>query len=843
MMTAKQVVWRALFGTALALAIVSMGSASGEARTHDASNVARLSKVVDEAYVLGKGDVDWSYAEANLTLEKGDLLRTNETGMTEIQFDANLLMRIGEGSRVALVEMGDEKVVGVDNGRVYLRVAGELPSQEGFFLTFPGGQLFAVGPALVRLDVHEDGGARLRVIRGEMGLVTKPEGARSISAGARVSIDPDGNTQPDPLDVVRDDDFDIWNEQRDIALSTVSRPKQVAADVVGAEDLEDYGGWFYSDTFNAEVWQPYVVDEWKPYNNGRWAYGSNTDWTWVPMEPWGYATHHYGSWNYDPYYGWVWIPGSTWHAARVNWVIYDDYVGWVPVGYYGYPVVTTYPYYVTDYYVDYVDFATFSFVAYSSFGHHHGHHYDRRGHRGRRDGDRRGGRHRDGNHKTIGKRLDTHHKRLTGRQWLDDWKSRNGGKSSPDRRHTLLDGDKVGADKLRNARLRFIRNSDNLTVEKSLRKGAIERRKADHGKIVDLARHPELRKKVARLESDPRRRGKIKAAATTGLPKKAERDNAKRFDFRGSDKMSGKALIEKSRSTRAAARANEGGIREAAPRRSGGGASQYSRARVEFKRRQTVERVKRNRETSPQGRPSVSSSFSVRRIEITDKDLRRTATKFRREDPGRAKTRDRQDRQDQWTRQTTEGIGRLQSPSVRDSRDSIRNRRNRVVKSETPRPAVQTLASRGTNLPKRRLIESARPGVGTTRDRYVSTTSTRARPAQSAWNPRSAVGSPAVSDYRQYMSGTSRARSVRSSGGSMDSGGFNRPSPTRSAQPRMGRPSGSSMGASQSYVNSSSPRRGGGQSISNRSMGRSGGGSQAGGRPARAVTRARARRR
>ena len=945
---------RIFFVVALALAIVTMAPARGEARTYDASNVARLSQVVDEAYVLGKGDVDWSYADPNLTLEKGDLLRTDETGMAEIQFDANLLLRIGEDTHAALVEMGKEKVVGVDSGSVYLRVARTLPSAEGFFLTFPGGQLFAIGPALVRLDVYEDGGARLSVVRGEIGLVTKAEEAKSIPAGVDVSIDPEGKTQPVEVEAFPLDDFDRWNEQRDIAFSTADRPKQVAAGVVGVEDLDDYGAWVRSDTFNTDVWRPYVVDGWKPYYNGRWVYSSETDWTWVPVEPWGYATHHYGSWNYDPDYGWVWIPGSTWHAANVNWVVYDDYVGWVPVGYYGYPVISEYPYYVTDYYAGYVDYVTFSFVAFSSFGHHHGHHHghhDRHGHRGHHDGDdgHRGGKHDGGGHdggghdggrdggghdgvrnktlaekfdtykdrrtgkkwldvwndagrggggvdddgvRTIPEKRDTFRKRMTGRQWLDSWNERKSGKAGAEGLRLTVDGEKLDTARLKNAKLRFIKNSGDLGVEKSLRKGSDTRLKADHGKIVDIARHPELRKKVARLESDPRRREKINAAAAkAGLPKKAVRDNAKRFDFRGADKMSGKARIEKARSVRAVARASEGRIRETASQRAGGDASQYSRARDEFKRRQAVERVKKNRDASRQGRSSVSSTPSVRKIEITDKDLRGGARKFRREDSARSKTRDR------WARQTTErispaqsaavrdsigsfrsrrseavknetsrpgrsalgsrstesikkGSGRLQSPNVRDSIDSIRNRRSEAVKSETSRPGRSALGSRSTESMKNRFRESGRlTEPGRSSERHGSSVKTRERSARTSRVPGSAIRSPSASNYSTHRSGMSGRQGVLRSGESTKSRGFggsDRSGYTRNSQSRMGYRSGSSTGRSQSYAGSSQPSRGGGRSVSGiRSgrSGRSGGGSVARGRPARAAARARAARR
>ena len=362
---------QAFMGAVLSVILLSISPQWAEAETGQASSVARLSQVVDDVYVLGDGDVEWSYAEPNLVLEQGDLFRTGETGMAEVQFDEYLVLRIGEDSKAAIVAMDTEKVVGIERGGFFVRVARDISPDEEFILTFPGGQIAAVGSTLAKIEVSGDGSAVLQVIRGEIGLATKSEEARSVSAGIGISIDTTGKTKPHSVDIARSDRFDEWNEERDIALSTYKRPKQVARNVVGAEELDGYGEWVDSGTYSARVWRPYVIEGWKPYSNGRWYYSNRGGWTWITAEPWGYVTHHYGSWNYDPHYGWVWMPGSVWYPARVEWIEYDDYIGWVPVGHYGYPVIAEYPYYIVDPYWDFVSTLTFTFVLYDHFYYHH----------------------------------------------------------------------------------------------------------------------------------------------------------------------------------------------------------------------------------------------------------------------------------------------------------------------------------------------------------------------------------------------------------------------------------------------------------------------------------------
>jgi hypothetical protein len=92
--------------------------------------------------------------------------------------------------------------------------------------------------------------------------------------------------------------------------------------------LDVYGEWVESGPYGW-VWRPGVVAGWRPYAHGHWVW-STWGWTWVSYEPYGWAVYHYGEWFYDPVWGWLWVPGDTWYPARVQWILYDDYIGWAP---------------------------------------------------------------------------------------------------------------------------------------------------------------------------------------------------------------------------------------------------------------------------------------------------------------------------------------------------------------------------------------------------------------------------------------------------------------------------------------------------------------------------------
>jgi hypothetical protein len=519
----------------------------------DPSNVARLSVAVAESYVLGKDDVDWSIAEPNLIIEQGDLLQTNETGKAEIQFEPGMTFRMGEATRIAVVEMGDNKVVGIDSGKAYLRLAKDLPQGKSFVLTFPAGEVIAVHEALVRVNVLENGDAEVKVIRGRVGIETKSESAKLVGTGEKVMVTSKGWIEYTEYDVASRDDFDAWNEERDIALSAYDTPKELKKDLVGAEDLKGYGEWVQSDKYGQSAWKPYVAEDWRPYYYGRWYYSGYYGWTWIPVEPWGYVTYHYGSWNYDPYYGWVWVPDYVWRPHYVQWVMYDPYIGWAPIGYYGYPVITTYPYYVTNFHTGFFDVFSFTFVFFDDFHHHHVHHHF--GHHGFHgdtfvDIDKninvnidkdvnvtRGG---------VGREhLKDDHERLHKDypKVRDDYmRVREDYRTVRDKIQDRKPAEIV-AERLKNAKGRpqFVKNLNeqgffkDKDFRKALRKGSLDRGSVDAQKLFALDKNPELRKRIAKLEKNDFRFASQKGDSPVSLPKKLNKDQVKALDFRKLD--------------------------------------------------------------------------------------------------------------------------------------------------------------------------------------------------------------------------------------------------------------------------------------------------------------------
>src|SRR5206468_4164502 len=101
--------------------------------------------------------------------------------------------------------------------------------------------------------------------------------------------------------------FDQWASNRDQRRDHSESSRYVSPDVVGSDDLDEYGTWRSTPEYG-EVWSPRVEAGWAPYTAGHWIWDDPWGWTWVDYEPWGFAPFHYGRWVYASGF-WGWAPG------------------------------------------------------------------------------------------------------------------------------------------------------------------------------------------------------------------------------------------------------------------------------------------------------------------------------------------------------------------------------------------------------------------------------------------------------------------------------------------------------------------------------------------------------
>ncbi|MEO5831601.1 MAG: DUF6600 domain-containing protein, partial [Rhodanobacter sp.] len=185
---------------------------------------------------------------------------------------------------------------------------------------------------------------RVAALDGAATVFGENNAQRSINPGRSYRFTDASLRRVTISNINRGDAFDRWASARDNRYAQSTSRLYVSEDVVGYQDLDQYGGWQDSSEYGA-VWYPRNVgSNWAPYRNGHWAYIAPWGWSWVDDAPWGYAPYHYGRWAYTQR-GWGWIPGprgvrAVYAPALVAFVgggswsvgISSAPVGWFPLG-------------------------------------------------------------------------------------------------------------------------------------------------------------------------------------------------------------------------------------------------------------------------------------------------------------------------------------------------------------------------------------------------------------------------------------------------------------------------------------------------------------------------------
>jgi hypothetical protein len=296
----------------------------------------------------GAGD-DWEAAQVNIPLAPGDALAARD-GQFELQVGAQSFARGGDGTQLRLKSLEPDFVqFEVTQGSLVL----DLRQQNGghvVAIDTPNARLSTTQDGYYRIDVGE-GSTRVTVRRAGAATLTPTGGhAVTIGTGEAVMITGASAGQLQVIAAPAFDEWDRWNYERADTVLAAPRSYNVANEVYGTEQLEQYGSWRYVNTYG-RVWVPYSVPTgWAPYTSGRWLYDPVYGYSWVDYAPWGWAPYHYGRWVYNGY--WAWAPGPVVVAPvyspalvafygpsiSVNIGFGVPYLGWVALGW-GEPLV------------------------------------------------------------------------------------------------------------------------------------------------------------------------------------------------------------------------------------------------------------------------------------------------------------------------------------------------------------------------------------------------------------------------------------------------------------------------------------------------------------------------
>ncbi len=292
---------------ALCLGIVAFVWAA-TACADPSARVARLGYTSGAVSFSPAGDDAWVQATRNRPLITGDHLWVDAGARAELQVGSAAIQLDGNTSATLLNLDDSIAQLQLAQGSLNVRVR-HLDPDDVFEIDTPNLAFSIREPGDYRIDVDADGGSTAVTVRNGRGEVYGEGSAYTIYA--RQSYRFFGTDLRDydryaslPLP----DEFDRWSNDRNRRGENSMSARYVSRDVIGYEDLDEYGSW-RSDPGYGHVWVPsHVSVGWAPYNDGHWVWVNPWGWTWVDDAPWGFTVSHYGRWAHIRG-DWCWVPG------------------------------------------------------------------------------------------------------------------------------------------------------------------------------------------------------------------------------------------------------------------------------------------------------------------------------------------------------------------------------------------------------------------------------------------------------------------------------------------------------------------------------------------------------
>jgi DNA segregation ATPase FtsK/SpoIIIE-like protein len=265
----------------------------------------------------------------------GDRLYSPENGRAELQLSSGNFVRLAPRSYFTTLNLSDDiKQFYLGEGSASFNIK-RLQSDEVIEIDTPNVSVTLDEPGKYRVTVDDDGNSRIIVRRGRVSVAA---GGRQIEVeNSEVRVYGIDSPRYEIVALPATDVFDHWASERDdrYERSYAEAYRHASEDIIGVEDLVEYGRWEDIPEFGY-AWTPSrVATGWAPFSAGRWFWQDPWGWTWISSERWGWATSHYGRWV--PYRSrWYWVPVRprtrvVYLPAAVQIVRVGNHVGWFPL--------------------------------------------------------------------------------------------------------------------------------------------------------------------------------------------------------------------------------------------------------------------------------------------------------------------------------------------------------------------------------------------------------------------------------------------------------------------------------------------------------------------------------
>jgi hypothetical protein len=293
------------------------------------SRVARLSFTEGQVSFSPAGTDDWVAGELNRPITTSDKLWSDQNSKAELHV-GSASIRLGDTTGFSFLNLTDQMMqVQLTEGTINVRVR-RLAQEEAIEIDTPNLAFSILRPGKYRISVNEAGDTTVINVRDGDGEVTGGGSSYKVNPGQQGIFTGTDTVNADIEPLPDADAFDSWCDERDLREDHSVARRYVSDDVIGYEDLDDYGGWRPVQDYGT-VWFPHAaVVGWAPYRFGHWVWISPWGWTWVDDAPWGFAPFHYGRWVYvGGAWGWVPCPPPVVAVAYVRPVYAPALVAWV----------------------------------------------------------------------------------------------------------------------------------------------------------------------------------------------------------------------------------------------------------------------------------------------------------------------------------------------------------------------------------------------------------------------------------------------------------------------------------------------------------------------------------
>ena len=320
------------------LVIASAPRAHAQDQDDPPGRVGRLGYMQGSVSFEPAGESEWVEAVPNRPMSTGDRLWADRDGRAEVDL-GSASIHLAPNTGFSFLNLDDRTVqIELSSGTLDVRVR-RLDRDGVFEVDTPNQALTVFQPGRYRIEASEDGNYTVVTVREGEGESTGNGQAYTLHAGQRMTLSGTDSLNAEVQQIAAPDEFDNWSYSRERRYENSRSSQYVSQDLVGVEDLDDYGDWRPSSSYG-NVWFPRVSSGWAPYRDGHWAWIDPWGWTWVDNDPWGYAPSHYGRWA-SIEGRWGWIPGPrqercVYAPALVAFVgggaFAGGAVGWFPLG-------------------------------------------------------------------------------------------------------------------------------------------------------------------------------------------------------------------------------------------------------------------------------------------------------------------------------------------------------------------------------------------------------------------------------------------------------------------------------------------------------------------------------